>query len=142
MSDAALRQRIKEILIEQARIRVDAPKAGGAVSGGADSGGKLRKSRKGGVWASFVNTMNHPDTWGAKIQNEITNPDSDLRSKIIPVAQQIAAVAGLGLGKHRADAKTRIPGAHAMAVRSVMRANPGMKLGNASKYVKQKGLAK
>jgi hypothetical protein len=97
MSDAALRQRIKEILIEQARIRVGAPKAGGAVSGGADSGGKLRESRKGGDWASFVNTMNHPDTWGAKIQNEITNPDSDLRAKLIPVAQQIAAVAGLGM---------------------------------------------
>jgi len=61
MSDAALRQRIKEILIEQARIRVGAPKAGGAVSGGADSGGKLRKSRKGGDWASFVDTMNHPE---------------------------------------------------------------------------------
>jgi hypothetical protein len=140
MSDAALRQRIKEILIEQARIRVGAPKAGGAVSGGADSGGKLRKSRKGGDWASFVNTMNHPDTWGAKIQNEITNPDSDLRAKIIPVAQQIAAVAGLGM--HRPDAKTRTPGAHAKAVQAVMRANPGMKLGDASKYVKQKGLAK
>ena len=89
MSDAALCQRIKEILIEQARIRVGAPKAGGAVSGGADSGGKLRKSRKGGDWASFVNTMNHPDTWGAKIQNEITNPDSDLRAKIIPVASRL-----------------------------------------------------
>jgi hypothetical protein len=141
MSDAALRQQIKEILIEQARIRVGAPKAGGAVSGGADSGGKLRKSRKGGDWASFViNTMNHPDTWGAKIQNEITNPDSDLRAKIIPVAQQIAAVAGLGM--HRPDAKTRTPVAHAKAVQAVMRANPGMKLGDASKYVKQKGLAK
>lgn len=52
-----------------------------------------------------------------------------------------AGYSGAG-GKHRADAKTRKPGPHAMAVKALMAAHPGISLAQASKEVKAKGLAK
>ena len=49
-------------------------------------------------------------------------------------AHELPPVAHLhGSGKHRADAKTRRPNKHALRVKAIMKANPGMKLAEASR---------
>jgi len=42
-----------------------------------------------------------------------------------------------GAGKHKADAKTRKPNKHALKVKAIMAANPGMKLAEASRLAAQ-----
>lgn len=69
-----------------------------------------------------------------KVQSALAHPM--VQSALAhPMAQ--SAMKHVGLGKKR----TRAPTAHALAVKSVMAQHPGMKLGEASKYVKMHGLA-
>ena len=42
-----------------------------------------------------------------------------------------------GAGKHKPDAKTRKPNKHALKVKAIMKANPGMKLAEASRLAAQ-----
>lgn len=135
----------------------------------------------GGSWSDFTDWVS-----GAadKVKHEFTDPGSILRSKVLPIAQQVgqaaleaAPLVGLGkrrvkgsgysggeqallqrtmgaighgesgagysgAGKHRADARTRRPGPHALAVKKLLAENPEMSFGDASHYVKVNGLAR
>ena len=129
---------------------------GGAVSGGAISGGRMKLHDR----QAFMMIKHHPKYGGAwydwfkdtasKVANEITNPDSILRKDIIPVAKQVydvakvvAPVVGLGRkrkggavsGGKKGDGRAK----RAMIVKKVMK-EKGMKMIEASKYVKQNGL--
>lgn len=140
MDEQALRQRIRKILLQQAAEKGQA--VGRGISAGGVSAGGRRKVKKGGDWNSFWNTVQHPDQWAPAIAHEVTDPNSDLRAKIIPAGQKIAeVVSGLGYsggGQHKASAKTRKPNKHAQAVKSYMAKHKGCTLAEASRAVSRK----
>jgi hypothetical protein len=130
--------------------------SGGAVSGGAISGGKMNLRDR----QAFMMIKHHPKYGGAwydwfkdtasKVANEITNPNSILRKDVIPVAKQVYDVAKVvapivGLGRKRKGGavsggkKGDGRAERAMIVKKVMK-EKGMKMIEASKYVKQHGL--
>lgn len=77
MSDEATREKIRQAIITHSSavgLGLICPHCGGGLAGGD--------------WNSFWNTVKHPETWAERITNEITNPNSDLKTKVIPAVKE------------------------------------------------------
>jgi len=142
-SDEELRQRVKDAILRHSSmvgLGMTCPHCG---------------QPKGGDWNSFWNTVSHPETWGKAIANEVSNPNSDLRAKVIPtvqkgieIAKQVAPLIGLGAGRGRgrwsdearmrAKERAKNPNSHASKVKAYMKKHPNATLGEASKMVSKK----
>ena len=131
---------------------------------------KAHVATHGGAWWDFLDpSKNGVGNAFNAVKHEIVDPDSELRGTIIPevgnIAGKVAAAASVipGVGEIVAPIaaavkavstandmaksagfgarKSRPPTAHNLAVKKLMKDNPGMKLPEASKYVKAHGLA-
>lgn len=160
MDEQALRQRVRRILLERAAaagqgqspatsqsvgtLGGSAISAGSAYSGGARKR-KARKTRKGGsaisggAWYDFLDpSKNGVGDAFNKVKNEFTNPDSILRSQVLPVAQQAAEVGAMvaGLGAPRKQSAKQK--ARQKLVSQLVK--KGMTLPQASHYIKVNNL--
>ena len=160
MDEAALRQRVRKILLERAHAQGQGLSpatsgssgttvGGSAWSGGsAYSGGGRRVSKRGGSaysgggpWDWLDPTKNGVGDLYNKVKNEVVNPDSIFRSQVVPVAQQAAQigamVAGLGMPRKPRKLSAKQQARNKMVAKLV---KSGMTLPQASHYIKINGL--
>ena len=140
MSDEALRARIRQAVLQRTSM----------------VGMGMACPHCGGDWNSFFNTLKNPSTWAERLTNEIVNPNSDLKTKVIPGVQKALKIAeevapkvreaantlGIGSGRWSPEARLRArqraanPNSHAAKVKAYMKEHgPGVKLADASRAV-------
>jgi hypothetical protein len=161
MDEEALRKPVRKVLHDQARL------TGAASGAGASGGDVLDDISKGiGVASQLAGTAMHLlPLFGLGMEEPKRKHPKKAQGgsllDMIPVVGQIASLFGAGAsggemealrqtlagsalsGGERAEKPKpkRKPSKHAQAVKRVMRANPGMKLPEASRYVKEHRLA-